>query len=702
MDWALQRVDDPERRLGAVMYAINNSQEADFASLFAVVEGLADRQLVEAAQTQLQERVVAAQQSAARRAAQLAEEERQHRYQNLIHQDPTAAFAQIATDLSLTESNVAQLDVAGQSALLSALSGMMWRIAGGQAATLPPLATAVLERAVDQQRLGVAGDYGFRNATTQYRQLPLLTATSPAEFWQHLAELDDGSEMIADTISLLYESWRDRHIRTNTRQRKERALASATANRLIAAAPEDFVVRASAGTAVIGYGSVDELVGDMWQYFVPTLGGGPATGQQSRGRLLDNADVAARLDALNQGYDARNMQRLEAEIRSWALSEQPDPYIDEEARGGTRISGPGLFSKHGITVERGVEGSFALRFVGGGSGTGDVELAERFAAFTNKPLIYDGPLSLSYTLLPPSNITELPLRQAAYWTEDTLGAYELPLPVEQIERHLGGIINAPVDREQILHGLAEGAPQLGDSGPTAMVTVLELERPSGAAAQSLPSVTVSVQGDDPTRHSEVAAILLAAQSRRQTEHSDGWLNGQVFTFHTEPAARITAVAERQKPAVVSSQRPSDGEGIAVVEVFATPTMPETVVVYYVGDSDPRDSIDAARAIVSSRMAGAETAAVQQPNIVLVGHPGRGVDNASFADGLNRAICNARCDKPADRRWQLPSNATLFVQAPPISRGWLLRFGRCGGTRLNGCLLSPTCHSLNCGHAATNS
>ncbi len=198
-----------------------------------------------------------------------------------------------------------------------------------------------------------------------------------------------------------------------------------------------------------------------------------------------------------------------------------------------------------------------------------------------------------------------------------------------------------------------------------MVTVLELERPSGAAAQSLPSVTVSVQGDDPTRHSEIATILLAAQAERprQTEHSDGLLNGQVFTFYTEPAARITAIAERQKPLVVFSQWPSGGEGIAVVEVFATPTMPETVVVYYVGDSDPRDSIDAARSIVSSRMAGAETATVQQPNIVLVGHPGRGVDDASFADGLNRAICKARCDKPADRRWQLPSNATLFVQDP---------------------------------------
>ncbi len=339
MDWALQRVDGPERRLGAVMYAINNSQEADFASLFAVVEGLADRQLVEAAQTQLQERVVAAQEAAARRATQLAEEERQHRYQNLIHQDPTAAFAQIATDLSLTESNVAQLDVAGQSALLSALSGMMWRIAGGQAATLPPLATAVLERALAQQRLGVAGDYEFRGATTQYQQLPLLTATSPAEFRQRLAELDDGSEMTTDTISALYERWRERHIRTNTRQRNERVLASATANRLSAAAPEDFVVRASVGTAVIKYQSVDELIGDMWQYFVPTLGGESAVGQQGRARLLErddreDDDVDPALDVLIEGSDARGRGRLEEEIRSWALNGQPEPYVNHEAGGG--------------------------------------------------------------------------------------------------------------------------------------------------------------------------------------------------------------------------------------------------------------------------------------------------------------------------------------------------------------------------------
>ncbi|MGH3544348.1 MAG: hypothetical protein ACRDPW_00200, partial [Mycobacteriales bacterium] len=372
------------------------------------------------------------------------------------------------------------------------------------------------------------------------------------------------------------------------------------------AAPHGWDVRVQAGSAVVECESAEELIDYMWPYFVPTLGSAHSVGQPSRARLPDNIPAAV-LDVLDRGDDAQNMRRLEAEILEWFHSGRPEPYVDDEVLHGvtTYQYGPGLFSEHGITVERGEGGRCALRFIDGGYGVSGVELAQRFAAFSRRTVTYDGPLEITATLLPPHDITGHPLLPPQYWTENTPGAYRLPVPVAELAAYYAAITGKPMDEAQLTEILVDTANRhLFDEGvdiPGGAALVDVVSHGVGRAEKLdmlLPSFRVPVRLEDPTAHSATVEALLALQERPRPEHPKGRLaSGNTFTFDRDAAAQIQTIAAEHPPVV--GERPTSARGCESVQVFATATVPEQVVVFYVGGRELDGFVSSARAAVTS-------------------------------------------------------------------------------------------------------
>ncbi|MGH3544353.1 MAG: hypothetical protein ACRDPW_00225, partial [Mycobacteriales bacterium] len=449
------------------------------------------------------------------------------------------------------------------------------------------------------------------------------------------------------------------------------------------AAPHGWDVRVQAGSAVVECESAEELIDYMWPYFVPTLGSAHSVGQRSRALLLGGAHAASALDRMNRGHDAGNMERLEAEILAWDVSGEPGPYVDGEAQGGGTPYkyGPGLFSEHGITVERRENGRCALRFIGGGYGASGVELAQRFAAFSGRPVTYDRPPEITATLLPPPGATEQPLLPAVYWDEDTLGAYRLPVPVAELAALYSSITGTPMDEGRLAEILPGSYYRGSDhedvdfARGSALVDVTSRVEGDGEKLRmALPNFQFSVQLADTDAHSAAVGVLLALQERQPPSRSPhGDLDHSAFTFNAATAEQIRDIAARQPPAVVG-QRPLSAHGCESVQVFATDAMPQEIVVYYVGGRDPRDFVPAARAAVTSLAQGGSAEAVgggtPQPNIIVVAHPDGPLSEADLRNHLDNVFrYRLHSWKAGGDRGSLPANMRLVVHAeadePPL-------------------------------------
>ncbi|NUS73270.1 MAG: hypothetical protein HOQ05_07675 [Corynebacteriales bacterium] len=652
--WALGRITDPAKRVDAVMYVLDVNNGTDLVNLLPVVGQLSDTNVVNDVAEKTRPRLEAlqrqAQEEAALFAAQEGQRQARRQYEDSVRRDPAAAFDQLATELGLSAENIDEFDFGEHEWLVRSADMVLGRVLHGTQDALPPLMETVLRHVVAQQRTPQRAPRWFSEAANSFKRVPLLTAGNAPEFWQRAAEFDSDED-----IKGLYRQWRARHISTALRHRNEQVLAT---NRDWPGAqfPDNVAVWVSARSATISYKSVDDLVAHMWQYFVPASGRPPSIDQASPAKASNNSGMSAGF-GISGVDDIQNMRRVEEEIRAWADDTSQQPYIDDEVSGDEAAD-----AEYRITVERNKNG-IALRFKAEGYGLSDADLIEHFSAFTGEPLQYDGAIGVKYQLLPPPNVTDLPLHQAPRWTDTSLGAYELPLPVDQVTNHLRQLGGPDVDRRQIIDAFTAHTPISGtEDKPTTLATVNAL---ADITRMRAPSFDVSVHLDDPALHSQmVEALLVAARVQQRPEHPHGFLGGYGFEFNEESARVIKDRAEEQKPAVVSRELGTRSDELTLIEVRPTNAEPQWGVVFYVGDDDPHSHVDEAKAAITAARAAAGGATdVPMPNIVLLGHAGTTADSKQLSGALFLALKRTKCMPGEEDNYVAPDQSALVVRNP---------------------------------------
>ncbi|MGH3545421.1 MAG: hypothetical protein ACRDPW_05800, partial [Mycobacteriales bacterium] len=521
VDWLLAQVADPQLKLNAVLGGLDiargTGRDADTVaeattSVLNVVNLLSDpwvaTELSETLRAQHAARRHAAEVAAAARAAQLAADEHARQLNQLIIDDPAEAFTQLATELALTPARIASLHLPDHPQLLAACRSLATAVAASNVDSLPELAGAVLDRAVAQHHQGAPG---LERAVQVYQEIPVLTAGSREEFGEQLAQLPGVSGMSADAIRGLYQQWIHLHTERGLSERRFAALASPAAAQLAALTPEKFVVTAT-GYAPTGaeYNSMPDLLAHVRRYFVPVPGVTGAVGQQAAPQpqsTTAGVEVAG-------SVEETTMQRLEAVAGAWSRGEasvEVDPdspdtdgpkffVSDQTVTADFYGLEDGMFGGHTLKIDhRGADGTYTLRLGGPNSLHGGPSNMEQFAAVVGASLTRESP-RVTYTMLPPDNIADLPLDQAPYWTPNTLGAYFVRPPIGQISAHLAAIPNTEVSEQSIAAQLAGEPPHTGRSpsdyrAPRAALTVKAGTH--GRVTVNLPQATVALQPRGP-------------------------------------------------------------------------------------------------------------------------------------------------------------------------------------------------------------
>ncbi len=487
---------------------------------------------------------------------------RQRERERLLREDPAAVFEQLAAEARLSLGNAAKFGMTTvHPDMWKALYRLVRDVPNSDSAPLPDLARAVLDRAVVQRAAGVsflnAGELKEADSVLdRYQELPVLAADSLEEFQRQLDVLRQVREG-EDAERRLFVSWRTSFIDRKRGVQSADALAAAQGWQGLQFPLECAQVTVGVSDGSVTYSNVDELLTATRRYSGPNL----------------RAD----------------MDELEAAIQGWHEAGSPQTYDDAAHGGGPRGRGGALFYGHDIHLTRAGKDAVKLRFSPGDYGHRGIRMLEGFAAFDNgKTVRYEGPIELTYYIRPPDDITTQPLYRSPDQPtrRGVIGALVLPVPVDQVAFHLQVITECGDQvRLRVINALKSTGPV--QSGPKSKIAsprgvtiwaggsgnkfsyreldgaphaVHTLWQSGSRAVFALPAMQVSVQFNDPIRHSQMGGTLLAAtQARRSEPHPAGsYDTPATFTFDEAPSAALLAQSPQELPPVALPASPAAG------------------------------------------------------------------------------------------------------------------------------------------------
>ncbi len=275
-------------------------------------------------------------------------------------------------------------------------------------------------------------------------------ATTHDEFFSEVSQIAE--DLSLEELVDEYNRWRSGLIKTRLRRKAEKILEERGFNRETLL-PKGFIgIETIIHAGKVPYYSIEDLIVDMWKYFVPEISfPSRSTSPQILGheestrvmRAVDSSFAIALLRKTGLFDPVRNMERLMEEILAWREEvsreeilrrvtyfqrreegeKMPEGkiYKDSQARGGGdpyKYSGS-RFTGHLISVEHIRENDksfFFLRLKGAGYNYlywNPTHQIDQFAAYNDREVIYEGPITIIYTAFPPEEveISDLPLSE---------------------------------------------------------------------------------------------------------------------------------------------------------------------------------------------------------------------------------------------------------------------------------------------------
>jgi hypothetical protein len=559
--WASAELPDDAARLEATLAALSAMNGDRLAQCVNVVERAASPFVVREARRLLDARLRALAEQAQQEAA--ANELRELRQAML--QQPAETWQLLARRYGVSEATAPTPNLKDFPLLIEAASQLIDR----ERSRGIPVATevnAVLGAALEQRLSGEAFLEPANSVLNSYERLVVTRSASVGQFWDNLAKMADRECPEPKQVQQLFEEWRHSRIRQGHDARTVTVLGERAGWSGLAKPPSLEVSVEVAGASVL-YPDIDSLLADLREYFVPMPGREGVAGEISRAALAGSASGAAALDKINAGYDVRNMDALSIEIREWAAGIATE-YWDKEAQGsGTPYKyGPGLFSGHGIGVRRCDDGTFALRFVGGGYGPSGPDMLEDYAAFIGVDVAYDGIVKVHMTVMPTSNIDRIDLALAPTTSNGAVCEATLPFPVDELARYVSSLTDGSASQPDVLQAIMGRSDDTDN--PVVITDAVEVEiggnhRAIATADQSgdavakstmrsganggvemvAPRLDISILFSDSATQNRLATTLRSAQREGLTHHDGRDVPGSpgqygIFVFDAGTSAEI--------------------------------------------------------------------------------------------------------------------------------------------------------------------